>query len=72
MADAPVLGAGSSECGFKSHLPHQKNDKQKLVVFLSKLQAWYIIAARSAVYIVTNGVAVGVSHPVPSVHSPAT
>lgn len=24
MADAPVLGAGSSECGFKSHLPHQK------------------------------------------------
>ena len=23
MADAPVLGAGSSECGFKSHLPHQ-------------------------------------------------
>ena len=23
-ADAPVLGAGSFECGFKSHLPHQK------------------------------------------------
>lgn len=22
MADAPVLGAGSPECGFKSHLPH--------------------------------------------------
>ena len=26
MADAPVLGAGSSECGFKSHLPHQKSN----------------------------------------------
>ena len=25
MADAPVLGAGSPECGFKSHLPHQTN-----------------------------------------------
>lgn len=24
MADAPVLGAGSPECGFKSHLPHQE------------------------------------------------
>lgn len=23
MADAPVLGAGTSVCGFKSHLPHQ-------------------------------------------------
>ncbi len=22
MADAPVLGAGSSECEFESHLPH--------------------------------------------------
>ena len=24
MADAPVLGAGTSVCGFKSHLPHHQ------------------------------------------------
>ncbi len=28
MADAPVLGAGSYECGFKSHPPHQKAPSQ--------------------------------------------
>lgn len=31
MADAPVLGAGSPECGFKSHLPHL--EKPSIVLF---------------------------------------
>lgn len=29
MADAPVLGAGSPECGFKSHLPHHVTTPMK-------------------------------------------
>ena len=28
MADALVLGASSSECGFKSHLPHHNGSKE--------------------------------------------
>ena len=34
---------------------HQKNPSQKTWIFLSKPQAWYIIAAQSAVYIIKGG-----------------
>ena len=34
----------------------------RVCIFLSKPQAWYIITARSAVYITNNGRAVVVSH----------
>lgn len=31
MADALVLGASSSECGFKSHLPHHRWAMKKIL-----------------------------------------
>jgi|GEM_PF-2861722 len=45
---------------------HKKFQVYGLGIFLSKPQAWYIITARSAVYITNNGRAVVVSH-----HAPA-
>jgi hypothetical protein len=41
MADAPVLGAGSPECGFKSHLPHQNPRSLANGDFLLQPYFWF-------------------------------
>ena len=51
---------------FESSRGSQKIPSLRTWNFLSKPQAWYIITARSAVYITNNGRAVVVSH-----HAPA-
>ena len=53
--------AGSSPAGGA-----KKYTLERVCIFLSKPQAWYIIAAQRAVHITNNGRAVVVSH-----HAPA-
>ena len=62
-----ILGTASRRVtGSSPVLGAKKYTLERVCIFLSKPQAWYIITERSTVYITNNGRAVVVSH-----HAPA-
>ena len=73
MADAPDLGSGVLSRAGSSPTGGAKKERtfvyQKFVLFLSKPQAWHIIAAQSAVHIISPFGAV--SHHAPACIFPA-